>query len=50
MKDFIATDQDGNVTGKWRRHNPPSLPDNYEIQEVDDVSDYSVDYWYDKQS
>ena len=48
--DFIATDSNGNVVGKYRRHNAPAIPKEYEVEEVDDVADYSVDYWWDEQS
>ena len=45
MRDFIARDREGNIVGKWRRHNAPDL-ENYEIEEVSDVSEFSVDYWF----
>ena len=46
MRDFIATDGDGNVVGKWRRHSQPDIPSDYNLEEVEDVTGYSVDYWY----
>ena len=49
MRDFIAFDDDSNVVGKWRRHNLPTVPDKYNLEEVSDVSDYDVDYWWDEQ-
>ena len=48
MKNYIATDADGNVVGKWRRSVPPSIPDDLDLQEVDDVTDHEVDHWFDK--
>ena len=45
MRDFIAKDEAGKIVGKWRRHNPPELTE-YDIEEVNDVSDYDVDYWH----
>ena len=50
MTDYIATDADGNVVGKWRRHERPKLPDIYSVKEVEDVANHSVDYWWDEQS
>jgi len=48
MKDWITRDSKGNVVGKWRRHEKPVISDEYDAEEVDDVVDYNVDYWYDK--
>ena len=50
MRDFIATDSEGNVVGKWRRHDEPTVPDPIDVQEVNDLTDYTVDYWYNDQS
>lgn len=50
MKDFIATDDNGNVVGKWRRSTEPIVPDDYDVKQVDDVAAHSVDYWFDDNS
>ena len=47
MIDWIATDADGNIVGKYRQHNKPTIPDDYELMQVDELSDYDVDYWWD---
>ena len=46
MKDFIARDDNGAIVGKWRRNDPPTVPDEYDVEEVDNGTDWDVDYWW----
>ena len=48
MKDWIAIDDDDNVVGKWRQHKKPSPLGSYTVEEVEDVNEYSVDYWFEQ--
>ena len=48
MKDYIATDSEGRIVGKWRQNSKPDVPPS--VKEVDNVEDYTVDYWWDEQS
>ena len=48
MRDFIAKNEDGRIVGKWRRNGPPELDDDYDVQEVEDVSEHTIDFWFDE--
>lgn len=43
MQDYIATDDDGNVVGKFRMHSPPNVPDGYAVENVDSVDNYEIE-------
>ena len=45
--DFVGFDDDGKVVGKWRQHEEPQV-DGVDIQQVDDVNNYDLDYWFDE--
>ena len=49
MDDFIIRDTNGDIVGKYRQMTEPNVPDNLSVEEVDDVSDYSVKSWWDEE-
>jgi len=48
MKHYIAKNTNGEVVGKWVMSIQPEIPDRLQLEEVDDVTNYSLDYWFER--
>ena len=45
LKDYILRDGE-KIVGKYRTSSEPNVPEEYDVEVVDDVDDYDVDEWW----
>jgi len=48
MNDYIVRDGDRDVVGKYRQHEEPDVPSRLSVEQVSNLSHYSVSEWWDR--
>ena len=49
LNHYIATDEEGNVVGKWVRNDGPTV-EGFDVEQVSDIDDYEIHYLWFEQS